>query len=101
MVVWFVGVINLREIQALEDITTPHGKWWVPMVWSCNLVKKAKRDGLIADTYSMKAIIDVSARCHSYLWLKSHYIYKIKQICLKKYYVDKSHFCSTTASYTS
>ena len=55
-----VGVITSNEVSALNDIDTPHGKWWVPIVWICNLVKQARSDGKIRDDYLMKTIIDVS-----------------------------------------
>ena len=63
-----IGVITMDEIQALEEVSTPHGKWWVPVVWSCNLVKQSRKEARIADDYSMKTILDVSKNLVIYWW---------------------------------
>jgi len=53
------GMITKTEIKLLDQVNTPHGKWWVPFVWSCNLVRAARRQGRISDNYLMKALLDV------------------------------------------
>lgn len=53
------GMITKTEIKLLDQVDTPHGKWWVPFVWSCNLVRAARRQGRISDNYLMKALLDV------------------------------------------
>ena len=53
------GVITRTEIQALEDVNTPHGKWWVPIVWACNLIKQARKEGRIGDDFLMKVLMEV------------------------------------------
>ena len=53
------GVITRTEIQALEDVNTPHGKWWVPIVWACNLIKQARKEGRIGDEFLMKVLMEV------------------------------------------
>ena len=52
-----------KEQKALEEIQTPHGKWWVPFVWTCNLVKDARNEGRITDDYMLKALLEVRALC--------------------------------------
>lgn len=47
------------ELKALDEVATPHGKWWVPFVWTCNLVKDARSEGRIADDYLMKTLLEV------------------------------------------
>ena len=56
----YSGVINENEVKAMNDVETPHGKWWVPVVWICNLIKEARKEGRIADDFLMKSLIDVS-----------------------------------------
>ena len=60
MVILLAGVINEAELKALDEVNTPHGKWWVPFVWAANIVKAARKEGRICDDYLMKTIIDVS-----------------------------------------
>ena len=52
-------MITKMEIKLLDQVSTPHGKWWVPFVWSCNLVRAARRQGRISDNYLMKTLLDV------------------------------------------
>jgi len=53
------GMITKTEVKYLDLISTPHGKWWIPFVWACNLVRAARRQGRISDNYLMKALLDV------------------------------------------
>ena len=53
------GMITKTEIKLLDGVNTPHGKWWVPFVWACNLVRAARRQGRISDNYLMKTLLDV------------------------------------------
>ena len=48
------------ELLALEEIDTPHGKWWVPFVWCCNLCRDALQEGRISDGYLFTQVIQVS-----------------------------------------
>jgi len=59
-------VINEAELKALDEVNTPHGKWWVPFVWTANLIKSTRKDGRISDDYLMKTIIDVSTDAYFY-----------------------------------
>ena len=51
------------ELKALDGVQTPHGKWWVPFVWTFNLLKEARNEGRITDDYLLKTLMDVSAIC--------------------------------------
>jgi len=59
VIVCTAGMITKTEIKLLDQVITPHGKWWVPFVWSCNLVRAARRQGRISDNYLMKTLLDV------------------------------------------
>jgi len=52
-------MITKTEVKLMDQVSTPHGKWWVPFVWSCNLVRAARRQGRISDNYLMKTLLDV------------------------------------------
>ena len=54
------GVLTESEYKALEDVQTPHGKWWVPFMWSFNIIKDCRTEGRITDDYMLKALMDVS-----------------------------------------
>jgi len=59
-------MITKMEVKLLDQVSTPHGKWWVPFVWSCNLVRAARRQGRISDNYLMKTLLDVGTILHVY-----------------------------------
>lgn len=76
------GVASKAEIEALDDVSTPHGKWWIPFVWCCNLIKHARKQGRIADNYLLKSLIDeISAyrgslgMLYSYDWISVPLVY--------------------------
>ena len=48
-----------EEQKALDDVNTPHGKWWAPIVWICNLLKECKNEGRISDDFMLKALYEV------------------------------------------
>ncbi|ESO07552.1 hypothetical protein HELRODRAFT_76057, partial [Helobdella robusta] len=52
------GIVTASEVKVMEDVSTPHGKWWVPFVWCCNIIRDAHRKGYILDNYLMKSLID-------------------------------------------
>ena len=58
---FIVGVVTRAEVALLDEVNTPHGKWWVPFVWCGNLLKDARRHGRIQDNYLLKTLVDVSA----------------------------------------
>ena len=54
-----LGIIHHGEVKAMEEVKTPHGKWWIPMVWACNLLKQAYKEGRISNEISFKALLEV------------------------------------------
>ena len=71
-------MINEAELKALDEVNTPHGKWWVPFVWTANLIKSTRKAGRISDDYLMKTIIDVSADAYFYSMTLTKYPIKGK-----------------------
>lgn len=53
------GLMTKNERKTLEETVAPHGKWWIPSVWFCNLVMEARKEGRIHDDIHLKSIIDV------------------------------------------
>jgi hypothetical protein len=53
-------VITVSEAQELEDIDCPHGIWWIPFLWISNILKDAKKQGRITDSFLFKTLMDVS-----------------------------------------
>lgn len=53
------GYMTSREKAIFEmlDEQTPHHKIWMPLVWACLLVRRARREGRCSDDYGQKAIV--------------------------------------------
>ena len=49
-----------EEHKMIQEVQTPHGKWWIPFVWTFNLIKDARNEGRINDDYMLKTLMDVS-----------------------------------------
>jgi len=92
------GMITKTEIKLLDHVATPHGKWWVPFVWSCNLVRAARRQGRISDNYLMKTLLDVctiSAHIHQYcpIILSSYLFQLFLWICFFCFHLRFKSYC--------
>lgn len=66
-----IGIITQPEVTMLNDLPTPHGKWWVPFMWSFNIVRDAHKEGRIASDFGLKTLQDVSL-FYYYNYLKGH-----------------------------
>ena len=85
------------ELKALDGVQTPHGKWWVPFVWTFNLLKEARNEGRITDDYLLKTLMDVSAICAKIqvllLEIRLSYLAELSGLihCDIKYALDKDN----------
>ncbi|XP_064628250.1 bestrophin-2-like isoform X2 [Lineus longissimus] len=52
------GLMLEGEQKIIEDLKTPHSKYFVPIVWATSLVSRARKEGLIKDDFAVKTIID-------------------------------------------
>ena len=68
-----VGVMTNQEFDMIEEVNTPHGKWWVPFNWCFNLVKEARQEGLITDDYLLKVIMEEMMSYRSNLGMLYNY----------------------------
>jgi len=88
-----VGMITKTEIKLLDSVHTPHGKWWVPFVWSCNLVRAARRQGRISDNYLMKTLLDVCTILASVIHIFHYFIVTDSNLCRLQFSDSICSFC--------
>jgi len=76
------GILTESEEKALDDISTPHGKWWVPFVWISNILKDAFNEGRIPDSFLFKEVMDAMLEyrsnlgtLYSYDWISIPLVY--------------------------
>ena len=48
-----------NEQKVIEDIKTPHNKYFVPLVWVTSLVTRARKEQKIKDDFAVKTLTDV------------------------------------------
>ena len=73
-IIYLCHLASIRIVLSNIYITLSHiikytllnliGKYWIPFVWSANLIKTARRQNLINDDFLMKTIIDVSSKLY-------------------------------------
>ena len=52
------GIMLPNEQVILEDIKTPHSKYFIPLVWATSLISRARKEGRIKDDFAVKTLID-------------------------------------------
>ncbi|KAK6047117.1 bestrophin-3 domain protein [Cooperia oncophora] len=52
------GILTAEEKDMLDNTQTPHGIWWVPSQWFCQLAATARKEGRIHDDLHLKSLID-------------------------------------------
>uniref|UniRef100_A0A915I9Q8 Bestrophin homolog n=1 Tax=Romanomermis culicivorax TaxID=13658 RepID=A0A915I9Q8_ROMCU len=50
------GLMTDAELKTYETVDAPHGKWWVPLVWVSNLLKKCQEEKVI-DSVLLKCLM--------------------------------------------
>ncbi|CAK9298061.1 unnamed protein product [Gordionus sp. m RMFG-2023] len=56
------GFITEVELKMFDDIPSPHSKWYVPCIWSSNLLAKAYRERRIVDEYCYRTLFETLAK---------------------------------------
>ena len=51
--------MNPNEEKIMEEMKTPHNKYFVPLVWTTSLVTRARKEGRIKDDFGVKTLVDV------------------------------------------
>ena len=52
--------MTAEEHRQLEELPSPHNKFWVPCMWFVNLALRARTEGRINNDVALSAILNVS-----------------------------------------
>lgn len=63
--VYLSGLMTSEELRHLEDLPSPHNKFWVPCMWFVSLAMRARTEGHINNDVALTAILTVGL--HVYL----------------------------------
>lgn len=77
-----------EELRHLEELPSPHNKFWVPCMWFVNLALRARTEGRINNDVALTAILTVGVRERSAADLKSSFTFR-------RYRVDVFSSCAT------
>lgn len=78
------GFLMADELAVFETMNakTSHPNYWMPLVWAATIVTQAKREGRIADEFSIKTLVDeinkIRSNCGSLLsydWISIPLVY--------------------------
>uniref|UniRef100_A0A8C5N9M4 Bestrophin homolog n=1 Tax=Gouania willdenowi TaxID=441366 RepID=A0A8C5N9M4_GOUWI len=76
------GLITSAELRHLEDLPSPHNKFWVPCMWFVNLALRARTEGRINNDVALTAILtelnSLRAKClklYGYDWISLPLVY--------------------------
>lgn len=53
------GLMTVAELRQLEELPSPHNKFWVPCMWFVNLALRARTEGSINNDVALSAILNV------------------------------------------
>uniref|UniRef100_A0A673K5M0 Bestrophin homolog n=1 Tax=Sinocyclocheilus rhinocerous TaxID=307959 RepID=A0A673K5M0_9TELE len=53
------GLMTAEELRQLEELPSPHNKFWVPCMWFVSLAMRARSEGRINNDVAMTAILNV------------------------------------------
>ncbi|XP_076847090.1 bestrophin-4 isoform X1 [Brachyhypopomus gauderio] len=53
------GLMSAEELSQLEDLPSPHNKFWVPCMWFVSLALRARTEGRINNDVVLSAILNV------------------------------------------
>lgn len=51
-----------EELRHLEDLPSPHNKFWVPCMWFVSLALRARTEGRINNDVALTALLTVGVR---------------------------------------
>lgn len=51
--------MTAEELRHLEELPSPHNKFWVPCMWFVSLAMRARSEGRINNDVAMTAILNV------------------------------------------
>uniref|UniRef100_A0A8D3DAE3 Bestrophin homolog n=1 Tax=Scophthalmus maximus TaxID=52904 RepID=A0A8D3DAE3_SCOMX len=76
------GLMTPEELRHLEDLPSPHNKFWVPCMWFVSLALRARSEGRINNDVALTAILtelnSLRAKCmklYGYDWISLPLVY--------------------------
>ncbi|XP_074488758.1 bestrophin-4 [Sebastes fasciatus] len=76
------GLMTSEELRHLEDLRSPHNKFWVPCMWFVSLALRARTEGRINNDVALTAILaelnSLRAKCmklYGYDWISLPLVY--------------------------
>ncbi|XP_076154775.1 bestrophin-4 [Alosa pseudoharengus] len=76
------GLMTAEELRQLEDLPSPHNKFWVPCMWFVNLTMRARAEGRINNDVALTALLNelntLRSQCmklYSYDWISLPLVY--------------------------
>ncbi|XP_062859519.1 bestrophin-2 [Trichomycterus rosablanca] len=76
------GLMTVEELRQLEDLRSPHNKFWVPCMWFVSLALRARTEGRINNDVALSAILNelntLRSQCmklYSYDWISLPLVY--------------------------
>lgn len=57
--VCLTGLMTSEELRHLENLPSPHNKFWVPCMWFVSLALRARTEGRINNDVALTAILTV------------------------------------------
>uniref|UniRef100_A0A8C6Q539 Bestrophin homolog n=1 Tax=Nothobranchius furzeri TaxID=105023 RepID=A0A8C6Q539_NOTFU len=72
------GLMSSEELRHLEDLPSPHNKFWVPCMWFVSLALRARTEGRINNDVALTELNSLRARCmklYGYDWISLPLVY--------------------------
>uniref|UniRef100_A0A4W4GJ56 Bestrophin homolog n=1 Tax=Electrophorus electricus TaxID=8005 RepID=A0A4W4GJ56_ELEEL len=76
------GLMTAEELRQLEELPSPHNKFWVPCMWFVSLALRARTEGRISNDVVLSAILNelnmLRSQCmklYSYDWISLPLVY--------------------------
>ncbi|KAI5100284.1 bestrophin-1 isoform X1, partial [Silurus meridionalis] len=76
------GLMTVEELRQLDELPSPHNKFWVPCMWFVNLALRARTEGRINNDVALSAILNelntLRSQCmklYSYDWISLPLVY--------------------------
>ncbi|XP_061825621.1 bestrophin-4 isoform X2 [Nerophis lumbriciformis] len=77
-----LGLMTSEELRHLEDLPSPHNKFWIPCMWFVSLALRARTEGRINNDVALTAILtelnSLRAKCmklYGYDWISLPLVY--------------------------
>ncbi len=55
-----IGILLPNEKKIMEQLTTSHSTYWMPLVWASSIAIRARKEGRIRDDFALNTLVEVS-----------------------------------------